>query len=333
MIMRKLFNTLFVIIAAMVTFAGCAKEEVNAPANETKTVQFIAESIETKTAFGTPDGTTYPTLWTANDMKVHVSMNLTSSDAVAVVPSDDFQTARFETSVTDDGTGAYTFYSVSPASACISFNNSYKSYNVEIPTVQNPTANSVDEKAQIIVAKSGQFSVLPSSVNLTYSHLTAYGKMTLANLNLDGAVISSVALTASKNFAFRYYYYPESGTTEENGASKTITINTTSASDIWFACAPVDMSNSTMIVVVNTDKGTFTKTITFPADRKFEAGKIAKFSVDMKDISLVAPKVYELVANSADLTEGSQVVIVGGSYAMSTNQKTNNRGTYQEILK
>ena len=66
--MKKLFNSIFVIIAAMVTFAGCAKEEIAAP--ETKIVKFFAESIETKTAFGTPNGTTYPTLWTENDEEV-----------------------------------------------------------------------------------------------------------------------------------------------------------------------------------------------------------------------------------------------------------------------
>lgn len=59
--MKKVFKSLFVIVAAMITFAGCAKQEIDAPATETKTVQFFAESIETKTAFGTPDGTTYPT--------------------------------------------------------------------------------------------------------------------------------------------------------------------------------------------------------------------------------------------------------------------------------
>ena len=50
--MKKVFNSLFVIIAAMVAFAGCQKEENNAPATpETKTVQFFANSIETKTEF------------------------------------------------------------------------------------------------------------------------------------------------------------------------------------------------------------------------------------------------------------------------------------------
>ena len=323
--MKKLFTSLSVIVAAMVTFSGCTKEEIKTPVSETKTVQFVAESIETKTAFGTPDGTTYPTLWTTNDEKVEVSMNLLSSKSYDITPSDDFKTARFEAEILDDESGSYTFYSVSPTSANKSFSKDHKSYNLEIPITQTPSATSVDEKAQILVATSETYNEFPNSVNLAYTHFTAYGKMSLTNLNLDGAVVSSVAITANKNIAYRYYYYPETGTFAENDATQTITIMTSSVSDIWFACAPVDMSNSTMEVVVNTNRGTFTREITFPANRKFEAGKISIFSVNMAGISLESPEVYELVTDPAELTEGSKVIIVGDAYAMSTNQKTNNR--------
>ena len=40
--MKKMFKSFFVIIASMVTFAGCVKEEP-AVSNDTKTVQFFAE--------------------------------------------------------------------------------------------------------------------------------------------------------------------------------------------------------------------------------------------------------------------------------------------------
>ena len=323
MIMKKVFNSLFVIIAAMIAFAACVKEE-NAPADLTKTVQFFAESIETKTAFGTPDGSTYPTLWTENDESVHLSMNLTSSSEVAITPSDDFKTAAFTADVTDDESGSYVFCSVSPAAAVVSFSKDYKSYNLEIPTVQTPTATSVDENAQILVAKSESYTEFPTTVNMQYKHFTAYGKMTLKNLALDGAVISSVSLTFDKNIAYRYYYYPEDGSCEENGSSSTITINTSSTSDIWFACAPVDVSKSSAVLVVNTDKGTFSKTLDFGENKKFESGKIARFDVDMSDIELEEPVVYELVTDVAELTPGSEVIIVGDKYALSTNQKTSN---------
>lgn len=309
----------------MIAFSGCIKEEIKTPVLNTKTIQFYAESIETKTVFGTPDGTSYPTLWTNNDEKVHVSMNLSGSKESQIIPSEDFKTANFSAEITDDESGSYTFYSVSPASAVVSFNANYISYNIEIPTTQTPSSTSVDEKAQILVASSQTYSEFPSSVNLAYTHFTAYGKMSLKDLELGDAVVSSVTLTSNTNIAYRYYYYPETGTFEENGSAATITIKTDSVSDIWFACAPVDVSNTTMKVVVNTDRGTFTKEITFPDNRKFESGKISVFTVNMGGVLLEAPEMYELVTDPADLTAGSKVIIVGDTDAMSVNQKTNNR--------
>ena len=46
MVMRKLFNSLFVIIAAVVTFAGCTKQEIENYVGDAVTVHFVAESIE-----------------------------------------------------------------------------------------------------------------------------------------------------------------------------------------------------------------------------------------------------------------------------------------------
>ena len=150
MIMKKLFKSLFVIIAAMVTFAGCAKEEIAAP--ETKTVQFFAESIETKTAFGTPDGTTYPTLWTENDTEVKIIMNLNEEFTASVTPSDDFKTAaleaKFEVNDKAPSAAPFTFNALSPASAYLGKNN--ERFSATVPNAQTPLENSVDESAQIL---------------------------------------------------------------------------------------------------------------------------------------------------------------------------------------
>ena len=124
MIMKKLINSIFVIIAAMVTFAGCAKEEIAAP--ETKTVQFFAEEIATKTVFGTPNGTTYPTLWTENDEEVKVLINLNDESVAAITVADDFKTAAFnaEFKLKEDSPSVapFTFYALTPASAYLGKN-------------------------------------------------------------------------------------------------------------------------------------------------------------------------------------------------------------------
>lgn len=328
MIMRKLFNSLFVIIAAMVTFAGCAKQEIEAPtALETKTVQFFAESIETKTAFGTPDGKIYPTLWTANDSEVKLSLNYASPKNAAVEVSDDFRIARFTAEIEDDASGAYVFYAMSPASAYNNFHASYKYLSANISTTQTPLVNSVDEKAQVLYAISEQFDKMPSSVSFDFKHFTAYGKLSFVNLNLDGATVTSVSIKSSVDFAGRWNYMVETGDFQVNSGSSVIELNTSNTENLWFACAPVDMHNQTLTFTVNTDKGPLSKTVTL-TDKKFEAGKIATMKVDMAGVKFAESVVYELVTDPSELTVDSEIIIVASDYnvALSTTQNNNNRG-------
>ena len=327
--MRKLFNTLFVIIAAMVTFAGCAKEEVNAPANETKTVQFIAESIETKTAFGTPDGTTYPTLWTANDKDVKISLNYASPKDASVTVLDGGESARFVADITDDASGAYVFYALSPAKSYNSFNGNDKYLSAAIPTSQTPLANSVDESAQILYAISDQYDEMPGSVAMNFKHFTAYGILSFVNLNLGEATVQSVAITSSLKFANRWNYMVEQDKFVENSGASTITLNTSTIENLWFACAPVgSMNGQTLTFTINTDKGPLSKEVTLSGDKyKFEAGKIAKMVVDMAGIEFAESVAYDLVTDVAELTAGSEIIIAAKDYgfALSTTQNNNNR--------
>ena len=328
MIMKKVINSLFVIIAAMVTFAGCAKQEIDAPAtSETKTVQFFAESIETKTAFGTPDGKTYPTLWTANDKAVKLSLNYASPKEADIEVSDDFITASFTADITDDESGAYVFYAMSPASAYNSIHADNKYLSANISTTQTPLANSVDEKAQVLYAVSEQFDEMPSSVSLNFKHFTAYGKLSFVNLNLGDATVTSVTITSSVDFAGRWNYMVETGEFKENSGSSEITLSTSNTENLWFACAPVDMNNQTLTFTVNTDKGPLSKTVTL-TDKKFEAGKIATMKVDMTGIKFAESVVYELVTDPSELTVDSEIIIVASAsnVALSTTQNNNNRG-------
>lgn len=328
MIMKKVFKSLFVIVAAMITFAGCAKQEIDAPAtSETKTVQFFAESIETKTAFGTPNGTTYPTLWTGNET-IKLLLNL-NEEAVSeeVVESDDYTSASFNAEVKVDGSVApYKFSAISPSTAYLGKTN--ERFAVTIPTDQTPTENSVDEAAQILYAVSESFDELPESVSLNFKHFTAYGKLSFVNLNLGDAKVNSVAITSSVDFANRWNCFVADESFGENSGASTITLNTSATQNLWFACAPVgDMNGNTLTFTVNTDKGPLSKTVTLGENHRFEAGRIANMKVDMTGIEFTESKVYELVTDASDLTVDSEIIIVASDYdyALSTTQNNNNR--------
>ena len=295
--MKKVFNSLFVIIAAMVTFAGCAKQETDAPAtSETKTVQFFANSIETKTVFGTPDGTTYPTLWTAGDkVKVHVNLSAPSgvtktetSVDVKLVGGEDMASSATFTAELNDAFEAesYTLYSVSPSSAWNARSANEGRFTVNIKYEQTPLPTSVDSDVQVLYAISGPYTDgIPTSVNLDYKHFTAYGKLSLKGL-ADGVVISKIKLeSADLDLAGKWNYYVADKTVAAKEGVKYITLETSSTTDIWFACAPVDVSNKTLTLTVTTNQGDFVKELSFPANRKFEAGKISKFTVDMTGIT------------------------------------------------
>lgn len=326
--MKNLYKSVLVIAAAALTFASCQKETL--PEQSTlKTVNFVAQTLETKTAFGTPSGTTYPTLWTATDSLVKVATNLANAKDANVSAASDGKSATFSLTMTAPEAESFVFDAVSPAAAYVGI-SATKGWNLNIPTTQTPSANSVDPLAQILFAESASFSSFPENVDLSFSHFTAYGKLNIKNLK-SGAAVSSVTLTAETNWAGRWNCNPADGTATENSASATIAINTTSTSNIWFGCAPVDLGGKTIKVTVATDKGNFEKTINIPSGKKFESGKIAEFTVNFSGVEPKADAIYSLVTSTDALTFGSEVIIVGfgdkGTVALSTTQNNNNRGT------
>ena len=329
--MKKIYRTFMAAAFAAMALSSCVKGPEAVPATADNTVFFTAEPVATRTAFTDPEGTSYPTVWTGNDQSVAISLKLANPKEALVSPSADGKTAAFTASFSESPEAPYVFYLLSPYSAYLSTYSSTESIGITVPAVQTPGPKSVDEAAQILLAKSAAFDTWPGKVSFALKHWTSYGKLSLQNLKLDGAKISALDLTASVDWAGRWYYSFADGVSTVNSGSKTITVNTESTDDIWFACAPVDLSGETLTLVVKTDKGTFTKEIKMPADRKFESGQVARFAVDMKDVELVPSAVYELVTDMKDLTYDSKVIIAAAApeygYAIGTTQNNNNRAS------
>ena len=318
--MKKIISAFIIIAAAATAFSSCSKvEEHFTPTSENiQTVSFNAFSPETKTTFGALSAGSYPTIWTANDSEVKIAQNFSSAIAASVTKNSDTN-ASFSAVFTDDESGSYTFYAVSPASAVVSgVNSNFYSWNLEIPTTQTSTASGPDESAMIMAASSSTVGTFPTSVDLSFSHITAYVKMSITNLDLAvGDEVASVLVTADANIAYRYYYYvsgTKAGTLEESSASNAITILTDSPSDIWFACAPMAAGTKLTIAVTTKNSKVYTKeNITTPA--VLAAGHVATFNVNFSGITPPTDKVYNLVTSYSELTAGSKVLIaaVGSS--------------------
>lgn len=327
---------LFAALAAVMALVSCNKEDQELTQEKvTKTVTFNAVVPQTKALFSTPDGSNYPVLWTAYDTKVDLLVNYNYNDRIHpdITRSADNKSITFSADI-ETGGDAYTFVAVSPANSVISANNTDKRFGTTIPTSQEPTATSPDENAIILYAKSGNFDAFQSSVNMDFKHVTAYLHVQFTNYAtaLAGATVSSVSVTSTKGIAGRFFIFPKDkadATVQENSPSSTITATTSSIDDVWFALAPVDLSNETLEFIVNTDKGTVTKRIKCPASAVLGSGKIAKFPISLSGSTIKAPVQYNLVTNANQLHVGDKVIIVAANsdLALSTTQNPNNRGT------
>ena len=337
----------FILTAALAALACSRVMEPEMPDQAVKkdespvrVIHFQATPGDTRAQFGSLEDGAYPTLWTANDSEVKLSLNYASAQAAEVEPSEDFRTASFDATIdfTDVG-GPYTFYAVSPAAAAQALSPSREAWKVSIPCEQTPTAASVDEAGIIIAASSIPFQEAPGStdaVDLHFDHLTAYGRLSFRNLNPDGGTVQSVELTATTPFVGDWYWKCTSGhELIDYGASSTLTINTHLTEGIWFACAPVDMSEQMMEVTVTTDKGSYYRIIEFPAGRKFESGRAAVFTVDMADAEFTSSSsmgnAFTLVTDASELKAGDEVLIVykAGSKAMGAIHSS---GNYRESV-
>ena len=304
-------KTSIIVFAAALLFTSCAISVKEQDAPQTRKVTFSSEVIESKTSFAEPDGTTYPVRWTDNDESVLLSLNKADAVSAQVAVEEGRKKAWFTADISVASTAApFVFYSVSPASSATAMNKTHGGWSVNILSTQMPSTISPDERAQILVGSSKPLTAVPEQVELYFKHLTAYGKFSLKNLPEGVTSISSVELTAGAPIVGQWFYDVEEGTMESNGASSTVTIKTTSAEDIWFACAPQDLGGKTLKVTASTDIGQFARTITLPEGTAFKAGKISTFTVDMANAEpVVFNKVYRLVTSTSALADGDKVII------------------------
>ena len=290
---------LALLLASAMAVFSCSREmevEIPEPVQNNDpsawVVRFSATQTDTKAQFGEAENGAYPTLWTDNDTEVKLSLNYGGVKGAAVTPAGDKRTASFAATFDFTGlTAPYVFYSVSPSSAAKALSPSREAWKVTIPCTQTPSATSVDEAGIILAATSDAFGEVTdiSEVNLYFNHLTAYGRLSLANLALEsGETVSGVELTVTTPIVGDWYWNTSGSTITDYGASSTLTINTTRTSDIWFACAPVDVSGEMMTVTVFTSLGYHEQLVEFPVGRRFEAGRTAVFSVNMAGAAFTA---------------------------------------------
>lgn len=321
--MKKL-TYIIAIATSVLAMASCQKEQNVTNSDDLTVVSFSTSEIQTKTAFGdkTAEGK-YPTLWTGNE-KVGVAYN-GSVYKGNITSSTDGKSASFEIAIAQDANATnHNFYVISPADAFLSMNKDSAKGHIKIETTQTPGEGTCDPAAQVIAA-SHKSETFDTQINLAFSHVTAYGNLSIILPENAGAV-SKISLTSSKNIAGRFYY-DFNGSLEESTASSTISLLTSKVSDIFFACAPSDLSGGKLDITVTTNNGTYEKSIDLTGKTlKFESGKISKFTVN-GFTKKESDEVYTLVTDASTLKIGDKIIIAAATadFAISTTQNSNNR--------
>ena len=332
--MKNLFKSMMAIAVAAMSFTACSNDltEDVTPSQEF-TVKINAVSPESRTVFGDIDDGKYPTLWTGNE-SIKAALNVSTAQSVNVAEvSNGGASATFEdVTFTDDASGSYTIYAVSPASAANGLDTQYKSWTIVVPTEQTPTATSCDPAAQILVGKSATTNTVPSEVTMNFNHFTAYAKINFTNVALNGAVVESINISSDGKIAGQFYNYPTQDKANYTNYAKTsitvdtkyITVDTNSLANVWVALAPTKVSKLTF--TINTDQGTITKAVT-GLNKEFKSGVVATFNVDMTGKTIEKGDKYTLVTDLSVLAEGDNVIIAAANnnYAISIDNTANNR--------
>lgn len=285
----KKINNIVLLTAALAASLACQKAEINEqkPQSEGRfTVLVTTEEISTRTVFGTLSGDNkYPTLWQEGN-EVKFSLNNAEGVSAAAEVVGGGATANFSPSFIDAEAESYTIYAVSPASAATSF--AENSISVNIPSVQTSGESSCDPAAQLLYAQSEASNEKPAEFKAHFQHLTSYLKVNLVNLP-DGVVPAKLRLDFGAPVSGAFVYTSDALAA---AASALNTLEATTVSDdIWFACAPVDVSEKTIKVeLVATDGLTYSTTKTFPANRVMQAGTVYGFSINMADAKVLYEK-------------------------------------------
>ena len=306
--MKSIMNTFVVFAIGVVSTMSCSKikttEEIS---DDAVTVRFTSSVDATKTVFGEYANGYYPVRWTS-DQQVAIFYNSQTGSAkegydgaqyITPTPSYDGKTAEFSATFTKQDADVHTFYAFSPL---FSLNwmgnedwdsdgiNEIKALYATVPADQVPVPGTCDEKAQLIVANK-EYADFPEVVDLSFSHLSSYGKIKTLALPEGATEIVGVLLESNKAISGEIYYYfdqPANVHVNNKMATKYIYLDVNNAhrnttlTDVFFATTPVSFSDGDWLKVsVYTESDSWSKTINFTSEQPFvfTPGRISSFNI------------------------------------------------------
>lgn len=323
--MKRFISAMMLFAAAAMAFVSCQKQEMEGaemlqvsgltftsekPAfdDDTKT-EWTGETIQWSKGDAIRVAYTCDGVWqnadgtaTADEANGEKSAKIYASSAHGAASA----VAQFNVPGSFKGTaeGNYEFYGVYPSSAVGSADLKFApSVTVNIPAAQTPLAASFDPKADLMAAQSATaYTGIPTEdpISLEWTRIVAHGNITLKGLKAEeGEVISTITLTANAEadmVGSHYLYLDTYNVTKPSGnnAPNVLTLDASNLTlndgnvEFWACFLPCTWTSLT--VVVETDKATYTREIT---------GISKTFKQNARNILSINMATAERVANAA----------------------------------
>lgn len=319
---------LFIASLLAIVAGGCAKEEVQNIAAETKTTIKVTAELEpqTRTYY---DGDNIKWAETGEQLNIiyyaddnSSSRRQTSTHADYTIDAEGRITFSADFSTTDGAT-SYTLGAFYP----YDYKSTTSSISLTVPQEQTPAADSYDPKSDILVSKEPVVvEGTPESVKFTFARMVAFAKMTLKGIGAGETIEKVVFYSSAKPAGAVEFKVHEAATVENakwynNFEDITITRENwvaTGEDVVWMTTVPTDLSGTDFTVTVVTDQYTYTKSVDL-TDKTltFERGDVAIFTVN--DLQRQEkPKAYKLLTDINELNVGDQIVIATKASASST---------------
>jgi len=258
-----------------------------------------------------------PRLYASNGLG---NSSLTASFTVPVSFSENSESPCLET-------GQYVFYTLYHSDCCSGTGFSAKGYgivNIEIPATQSISKNSFDSKADIMVGKSvNEYDEMPTeSVPVMWNRVVAHAYITLKDINnaVAGEIVNTITLTAQDGAQLvgNYTVNLTDGALESRsgGDAKNILnikvdnkIATLTDNDFSFWASIKPCTLTSLKVVIDTDKATYTREIDLTGKEKtFLQNRRNLLKINMSEATReekVVGETYTVISKVENLTPGT----------------------------
>lgn len=304
--MKKLFNSLMLLVAAAALMTACQKEDI---ADTTTGVHFTinADMALSRTAITDNGDGSYTPTWQKND-KLAVFFGVPTENNTKVNFTNtaaDGATGSFEATV-NDISGEQTLYAFYPASAFVK-NYSNETTGITLPAIQKPLLTSFDPAADILVAKPKQIMVEGTDVtinDMAFARMVSIAKVVLkdatAASKLGGEKVLSVKMVSNETYPLTGrvridmkqakifdWTVQNPDVTATYDAEANFLINGTNAA--YLAVNPTTIpAGETVEFLIETENYEIAKTVELANDLSFPISNVAKVTLNIQDDEVAA---------------------------------------------